>query len=551
VRGFFGDRKLRLRSRFLVALLAVILVGETVVVVTFYNQQKQHGITEDLVSLGERMHHIADFQVGVVQLALQPSPVRPSQVNELRSVLRASEAAWLKASPPASRPDVRLLGPRVNALIHTRLHYDRVQNATLAQRREEGRVLVAEVRRIVAITKRVHGTVDAHIVAAQSRAKAEQSDAFRAVLIGSAVSLAAAIALALLLAQAITRPMARLAAGARELGAGRLDYRLDEGSNDEIGVVAAEFNHMANQLQEAHATMEERVQTRTRELADANHELDLNRAEQERLAQQRRMLLKRVINAQEDERQRIARELHDETGQALTALGLGLEAALGELRSGEQQSLAGRLQSLGHVASDAIEELNRLVLDLRPAQLDHLGLVATLRWYATRVHPEVETQLTVKGKPGRLQPEVETALFRIAQEALTNVARHAKASAVDVVLTFGPELVSLEVKDDGVGFDASASRAAPTSVGLIGMRERAQLVGGVIAVHSQPGEGTQISVTVPLERDDLDGSGQRPGRGEASDESRPLASEAMGAEIRRHDTEPEITESLPLRGEDQ
>lgn len=537
MRSFLTGRNLRLRTRFLVAMLAVILVGETVVVVTFYNQQRQHGITEELVSLGERMHHVADFQVGVVQLALQPSPVKQSQIDEVRSTFGSSKGAWLQATAPRSRPEVRLLGARMNALIRTRLGYDRSRGAPLAQRREEGRALVTEVRRIVATTKRVHGTVDAHIVAAQRRAKAEQSDAFRAVLIGGALSLLAAIALALLLAQAITRPMLRLAAGARELAAGRLGHRLDVGSDDEIGQVAAEFNRMADQVQEAHATLEERVQARTLELAEANRELDLNRAEQERLAQQRRMLLKRVINVQEDERQRISRELHDETGQSLTALGLGVEAALGELRSGHQESLSGRLQSLGHIASDAIEELNRLVLDLRPAQLDHLGLVATLRWYATRVQPDVETRLEVKGEPARLEPEVETALFRIAQEALTNVARHARATGVDIVLSFGHDRVTLDVKDDGIGFDADASPTAPTSVGLIGMRERVQLVGGVLAVRSTVGKGTRITVTVPVERDDLEldglGSGLRAEGVAPGSESRPLVSDAMRAEIRR------------------
>jgi len=302
--------------------------------------------------------------------------------------------------------------------------------------------------------------------------------------------------------------MERLATGTRELGAGRLDHRIDVRSSDEIGVVAAEFNRMASQLQEAQNTLEQRVRRRTSELATANEELaaanrelDLHRAEQERLAQQRRMLLNRVITAQEEERRRIARELHDETGQSLTALGLGLEAAIEELGSSPQQSVDRRLESLAHVASDAIEELDRLVLDLRPAQLDHLGLVATLRWYATRVNSqsELKTQLEVRGRAQRLQPEVETALFRIAQEALTNVLRHANAKQVEVVLSFESELLSLEVTDDGVGFDAGATNAAPSSLGLIGMRERAHLVGGVLVVRSRPGEGTRVSVTVPLE----------------------------------------------------
>ncbi|MGB7588654.1 MAG: HAMP domain-containing protein [Solirubrobacterales bacterium] len=504
---FRGGRELPLRWRFLVALLAVIVVAETVLAVTFYNQQKQHSITEQLTSLGQRMHNIADFQFGVAQLALQPSPVNPREVADLRSMLRSSEQSWAQASSAANRSSVRFLEPRFEALAHARTRFDHLPRNSPERAADRG-LLIGEARKLMATTKRLHHSIDSEILAAQKTAESRQSDSFRVFLVGSAISLAAAIALALLLARTISRPVARLADGARQLGEGNLDYRLEVGSQDEIGVVAREFNRMAVQLQDVHSTLEDRVQQRTgelaeanKELAKANSELDLHRAEQERLAQQRRVLLSRVISAQEEERQRIARELHDETGQSLTALGLGLEAAVADLRSDDSQGLGGRLRSLAHVASEAIEELDRLVLDLRPAQLDHLGLVATLRWYTTHLRSQagVATRVVVRGEARRLQSDIETALFRIAQEALTNVARHANASAVEVVLTFEPDLVSLEVKDDGAGFDAEQARVAPSSVGLIGMRERAQLIGGVLAVRSKPGEGTQLSVTVPTE----------------------------------------------------
>ena len=502
---FRGGRRLSLRSRFLVALLAVIMVAETVIAVTFYNQRQQHSLNEDLVTLGQRMHHMADFQFGVAQLALQPAPVGPRQIDALRSMLASSETAWLQGVPPRDQAAVQLLRPRFETLASMRIHLDNLPSDS-PQSQLDRRLLISDARNMMATTNRLHHAVDTRILAAQTNAESGEDGASQTFIFGSAISLAAAIALALLLAQNISRPMARLAAGARELGAGRLDYRLDTGSSDEIGVVASEFNGMAAQLQEAQATLEERVRKRTRELAEANRELDLHRAEQERLAQERRMLLNRVITVQEEERQRISRELHDETGQSLTALGLGLEAAMLELRTDRQQGLDGRLQSLARVAAEAIEELDRLVLDLRPAQLDHLGLVATLRWYVTQVRFQagVATRLSVRGEAKRLQPELETALFRIAQEALTNAVRHADASLVEVVLSFERDLLSLEVRDDGVGFDAEATNdVAPSSLGLIGMRERAQLVGGVLVVRSRPGEGTQLSVTVPLEGDDL------------------------------------------------
>ncbi len=499
-------------------MLAVIVVAETVIAVTFYNQQQQHSLNEQLGSLDQRMHDISDFQFGVAQLALQPTPVTVRQISDLSTVVHSSEATWLQMSPAGGRSAIRLLEPRFESLVRVRVRLDHLP-AHVPQRGVDRTRLIAEARKLMAATIRLHHAVDARILAARVKAETQEDSAFQTFLVGSAISLAAAVALALLLAQTISRPMARLAAGARELGAGRLDYRLDTGSSDEIGVVASEFNGMAAQLQNAQATLEERVRKRThelaeanRELAEANRELDLHRAEQERLAQERRMLLNRVITAQEEERQRISRELHDETGQSLAALGLGLEAAMAEARAGRQQSLDGRLGSLARVAADAIEELDRLVLDLRPAQLDHLGLVATLRWYVTQVRFQsgVATRLSVRGQARRLQPELETALFRIAQEALTNAARHADASLVEVVLSFEHDLLSLEVKDDGVGFDAKATSVAPSSVGLIGMRERAQLVGGVLVVRSRPGEGTQLSVTVPLEGDAQEEQGKVP-----------------------------------------
>lgn len=505
--AFRGGRRLSLRSRFLIALLAVILVAETVLAVTFYNQQRQHSLNEQLGSLDQRMHGIADFQFGVAQMALQPAPVGSRQLAGLASLVHSSEAAWLQAASPRVRPAIRVLEPRFESLARVRVRLDHLPtNSPL--RGVDRAHLIADARKLMVTTKRLHHSIDTRILAARASAESQEDDAFQTFLVGSAISLAAAIALALLLARTISRPVERLAAGARQLGAGRFDYRLDAGSRDEIGVAAAEFNHMAAQLQEAHATLEERVRLRTSELADANRELgeanrklDLHRVEQERLAQQRRMLLNRVITAQEEERQRIARELHDETGQSLTALGLGLEAATAELRSGLGHGLDERLAGLARVAAEAIEELDRLVLDLRPAQLDHLGLVATLRWYLARVQAQsgVVAHLTVRGESKRLQPEVETALFRIAQEALTNVTRHAQASGVEVVLSFEPSLLSLEVKDDGAGFDVEATRGVTSSLGLIGMRERAQLMGGAMAVRSRPGAGTQLSVTVPLE----------------------------------------------------
>jgi signal transduction histidine kinase len=490
---------LSLRARFLAAVLTVIVVSETVIAVSFYNQQKQHSITQELVAIAQRMHELGDFQLAVGQLALQSAPASARQISELRSMLRGVQAAESHGSA-SERLAADNLGVEFGVLSRARGQLDRLPQGS-SRRALERTLVLAQAHLLTVTAQQVHNLAETRVRSASAGARAGERDAYQTLIVGSVISVLAAAGLALLLAGTVTRPVARLASGARHLGAGDLNYRLPVESHDEIAVVATEFNRMATQLKEASATLEERVRTRTQELAHANRELDLHRAEQARLARERSMLLGRVITAQEEERRRIARELHDETGQALTALSLGIEAATAQLRTGRHDHVEDRLESLAGVAGDAIEELERLVLDLRPAQLDRLGLVATLRWYVARARSryDLSATLTVRGEPRRLPAEIETTLFRLTQEALTNVIRHAQATRAKVVLTFASDRLRLEVTDDGVGFEASRVASSPTSIGLIGMRERAQLIGATVAIRSHPGQGAHVSVTVPLE----------------------------------------------------
>jgi signal transduction histidine kinase len=210
-------------------------------------------------------------------------------------------------------------------------------------------------------------------------------------------------------------------------------------------------------------------------------------------------LVRQLVNAQEGERQRIARELHDETGQKLTVLAMGLAAV--EARLGNND-LAGLVRNLREVADQAMTELRNVMSDLRPAQLDDLGLVPALRWYvgqyATR-QPELQVTMNAGRLPQRLPPELETVLFRVAQEALINVARHAHATQVNVTLTQGADGMRLEVSDNGVGFDTNAPVRPERSGGwgLVGIRERVGLVGGRCIVTSRPGQGTRLVVELP------------------------------------------------------
>jgi signal transduction histidine kinase len=210
-------------------------------------------------------------------------------------------------------------------------------------------------------------------------------------------------------------------------------------------------------------------------------------------------LLKRVVGAQEAERQRIARELHDETGQALTAIGLGLRGAATSLRQ-DVDKTGQTLGKLERLASQALTELQRMIADLRPSHLDDLGLAAALRWYGKEIQTRAPLDVTVEiqGEPRPIPTEVATALFRVAQEALTNVVKHAQAQRASVRLVFQAEDVALVVEDDGIGFDPEGFNGGKRpNWGLLGMEERAALLGGKLWLHSGPGRGTLVEVTIP------------------------------------------------------
>lgn len=230
--------------------------------------------------------------------------------------------------------------------------------------------------------------------------------------------------------------------------------------------------------------------------------------------QARRALLERLITAEEDERRRIARELHDQAGQGLTAMILNLELARALASDGDGR-LDATLGQLKGIAESTLEDIRRVIYDLRPSILDDLGLVAAMDWFVTTlVKPAgIRTRLEVEGVPNRLPPVVETTLFRLAQEALTNVLRHARATEVTVRLRGEGESVVLVVKDNGQGFLPEAVRG-PTlrgGLGVHGMRERAALLGGGLHIRSSPGEGTEVEARIPLEGAGRDGEDEDPG----------------------------------------
>ncbi len=295
----------------------------------------------------------------------------------------------------------------------------------------------------------------------------------------------------LVLSRFVLRRLEALAGAITGLGEGKRTLPLPEAQCDEIGQVAAAFNTMAQQVEER--------DTENRALS----------ADLRRQHAQRGELLRRLITAQETERQRVARELHDELGQALT--GLALRAELMErLLISDSNSARANLDQIRTLINETMERMYDLILDLRPSALDDLGLAVALRVYAERLlcGTGVAFELAVDRLNNRLPPTIEVALYRIFQETLSNVVRHARASNVIIKLARRNGTFEGSVEDDGQGFDLESVHRnghTPHGLGLLGIQERVAQCGGKLSIVSRPGSGTRVHVCIPLMEDEACG----------------------------------------------
>lgn len=251
-------------------------------------------------------------------------------------------------------------------------------------------------------------------------------------------------------------------------------------------------------LRRAHDELEQRVKERTAELSAAIELLTEQIVERRRAEEELRRLSHRLVEVQEIERRNIARELHDEVGQVLTGLKLVIEMAT---RLPVEQ-VKDQCQKAQLLVNELMGRVRDLSLDLRPAMLDDLGLLHALLWHLERYSSQTGVRVTLAHtgiENQRLTPEIETAAYRIVQEALTNVARHAGVSEVKVNVSADAENLFVQVTDQGRGFDPQGALSAGESSGLAGMRERAQLLGGKLVINSAAGEGTSVNALLPLE----------------------------------------------------
>lgn len=289
--------------------------------------------------------------------------------------------------------------------------------------------------------------------------------------------------------------------------------RMYDGQNNPFGMLAVirditRRKEVEEELRQAHDRLESRVAERTSELATANEKLQQEIVQRTAVERQRGDLLKRVVSSQEDERRRIARDIHDKLGQRVTALRLQIASLADGPHNAER--FEGNIELLQRTALRLDSEVSFLAWELRPAALDDIGLPEAAKAYLEdwSHNYKISSDFSLRGFTGeRLDPDIETHMYRIMQESLNNIIKHAHATNVNVLLEKKSSEASMIIEDNGVGFDSSlisGNGSSSHGLGLLGMRERAMLIGGDVEIESTPGSGSTVYISVPLRaREDI------------------------------------------------
>ena len=312
-------------------------------------------------------------------------------------------------------------------------------------------------------------------------------------LLFSLVSVAVALLMAVGMSRSIVKPVHELIEATHSIASGDMSRSIGFGGVDEIGMLSTSFEVMRVKLSDSleslhnyNVELEKRVFERTMEIRQSQNKVE--------------KLLKKVITAQEEERKRVARGLHDETMQSLSAILMKIDMC--KLYSGPPSEE--KIEEMRKIVLNTLEDIRIMIQDLRPAILDDLGLEAAIRWLLDK-HlwvKGIEYFLNIIGDHSRrFDPHLEATLFRIIQEAIVNIARHSEAENVVVIMKIGENAINLDIEDDGKGFDIrSALRRTEDGrgLGLMGMKERVYLRDGKVLICSEPGSGTRISLWIPL-----------------------------------------------------
>ena len=310
----------------------------------------------------------------------------------------------------------------------------------------------------------------------------------QSLLIFGVILVTITLLLVTITAQDVVGRIRRLTTASQRITEGDLISPVTTLGKDEIGLLAQTFDNMRAKLKASHGELKQLYQ-------DARHKEKI-----------RRELLHDLLSLQEEERKRIARELHDETSQAVTSISANLEAAIGMLPTNVHKAKA-IIRKTQNQSITILEEINRLIYELRPAVLDDLGMVPAIQWLS-EINLEkagVLVNFKTAGRVKRLDIKLETVLFRVIQEVIQNIARHADAKNVNINLNIKKTVIKVQVTDDGRGFDVKEAMIAkdrPRGLGLLGMKERVELVGGRLDIRSHSGGGgTEINIEIPLHRE--------------------------------------------------
>jgi signal transduction histidine kinase len=325
----------------------------------------------------------------------------------------------------------------------------------------------------------------------------------KTILLVSFLVFVVGVALVYGLTTMLTSPLAHMVETVRRITSGDLTQRASVSSRDEVGELASAFNEMVanlasaqQQLRDINAELEKRVEDRTEQLVRSEEAL-------RRSGEHLRALSTHLQRIREEERTYIAREIHDELGQTLTAMNIDLAVVEKQLLKADTSTAVTqaiqKMRALSQLVEATIQKTRRLALELRPDVLDSLGLEAALEWQAREFQrrTNIQCDLQLQRTSLKVDEPKSTAIFRIFQESLTNIVRHAEATKIEIRLEEAGGVLILEIRDNGKGINQS-DIAAVRSLGIIGMRERASSLGGDVRIHGIPGEGTRVIVEIPL-----------------------------------------------------
>jgi signal transduction histidine kinase len=306
-------------------------------------------------------------------------------------------------------------------------------------------------------------------------------------------SIGIVLLIAIGMGKSIVKPVHELIDATHKIASGDMSKSIRFGGMDEIGMLSRSFEVMRvkladslERLQQYNVELERRVIERTREIEQSKEMI--------------KDLLKKVISVQEEERKRIARGLHDETMQSLSAILMKIDMC----KLNPEDLLVNEVDEMKDIVLKTLDDIRNMIQNLRPSILDDLGLEAAIRWLLDKHLGEKGIQyfLNIMGTQGkRFTPNVEITLFRIIQEAVVNIARHAGADNVFVIFKIGKNSVNVDIEDDGAGFDvqyALKRSEDARGLGILGMKERVNLIGGNVKICSEPERGTRISLKIPL-----------------------------------------------------